>query len=255
MNLGGKAEGLLRLQRHVSVPPFVVTSSHDITADEAYERLLARIDDAEITPPYAVRSSATAEDSAVAAFAGQFETLLDVARADLRDAIRSVLESVDRPRVHAYAAAMRVTAGTEINVIVQKMLDARAAGVALYPTTAAHGSDGRVVVEAIHGLGDLLVDGREEPMRWATIPQTKIVEVVAQGRQAFMHTRDGGIQRVPMSLRGLPPLSTATVTQLASDVMGLRQAFGWARIDVEFAVAAGELWYLQARPLLADVQA
>src|SRR5213083_3060994 len=82
-------------------------------------------------PAVAVRSSATAEDLPEASFAGQQDTILDVRGDDaLLDALRRCWASLWNERAVAYRDTHDVDpAGVRLAVVVQRMVDARAAGV------------------------------------------------------------------------------------------------------------------------------
>ncbi|MGH7320148.1 MAG: PEP/pyruvate-binding domain-containing protein, partial [Candidatus Rokuibacteriota bacterium] len=104
----------------------------------------------------AVRSSAAAEDSAAASFAGQFDSVLGVAAGDedaLWNAVRRVWASAYSARATAYREHRTADAGPAVRmaVVVQEMVDPAAAGVAFSadPVTGEHGI---VVVSAVPGL-------------------------------------------------------------------------------------------------------
>src|SRR5690606_39279710 len=83
--------------------------------------------------PYAVRSSAAAEDLPGASYAGMYESYLDVEPDRLRGAIRRCAESATTARVSAYQSHR--TPGDRdgdpgMAVLVQQMIAASAAGVA-----------------------------------------------------------------------------------------------------------------------------
>src|SRR5690606_13776786 len=109
----------------------------------------------------AVRSSGASEDGSERSHAGVYETLLDVARADLVDAVETVCSSLDSARARAHRGADGVDrAGS---VVVQEMVPARFAGVAFTEDPACAGA---VVVEMVEGLGDRLVSGEATPTAW-----------------------------------------------------------------------------------------
>ncbi len=170
--VGGKAAGLNRMIRAGErVPPgFCITTAArtDVVAAsgspgddlrrriaEAYERLGA--------VAVAVRSSATAEDLPHASFAGQHETVLNVRGVDeLFAAVRRCGDSLSSPRAVAY----REAAGLEgipvrMGVIVQRMVDPTAAGV-LFTANPLTGTRTEMVVDAVAGSGDVVVDGRAD---------------------------------------------------------------------------------------------
>lgn len=114
--------------------------------------------------PVAVRSSATAEDLPDASFAGQQDTYLWVRGAnDVVEKVRDCWASLFTTRAVAYREKNRI-AHTEVlmSVGVQKMVNAKAAGVAmtLDPTT---GDRTRIVIDASWGLGEMVVSGVVTP--------------------------------------------------------------------------------------------
>ena len=124
------------------VPPFAVVT-----------------DDMPLRPDYseaerfAVRSAFDAEDSADYSFAGQFETLLNVPREELGEAVRRVRESY-RKGYAAYAKAHNLPAaetGGNVPVLVQEMVDADMAGVLF--TANPTGQLNEIVIVVGAGLG------------------------------------------------------------------------------------------------------
>src|SRR6476661_8098824 len=80
--------------------------------------------------PVAVRSSATAEDLPGASFAGQQDTFLNVVGIDaVLDAVRRCWASLWTDRAVAYRASQGIDNDLALAVVVQRMVDARAAGV------------------------------------------------------------------------------------------------------------------------------
>lgn len=148
MVIGGKAEGLVRLQElDLPVPPFVaIAVGGDVDSDAV----------AELGEPLAVRSSAVGEDASDRSAAGQYETILGVTRDGLQDAIVRVRASTERARAYG---------GTgEVAVIVQRQVRATRAGVAFSrdPVTRAD----EVVIECALGGGEAIVSGLVTPDRY-----------------------------------------------------------------------------------------
>lgn len=116
------------------------------------------------TLPVAVRSSATAEDLPDASFAGQQDTYLWVIGADnVLDKVRDCWASLFTARAIAYREKNNIPhIETLMSVAVQKMVNARAAGVAmtLDPNT---GDRTRIVIDAAWGLGETVVSGTVTP--------------------------------------------------------------------------------------------
>jgi phosphohistidine swiveling domain-containing protein len=221
--VGGKAAPLARAARvgHAVPQGLVVLPASPggamLAAD--LEVRLARLGDG----PFAVRSSAVGEDGATRSFAGQLETELGVARSD-------VAAAVERCRASASALrALRYGGGTvgEVAVIVQRMVAARAAGVA-FSADPRSGERGVVVIEATRGLGDRLVSGAVDPEGWrlegATCKRTREVGEVV--------------------------LSEAEARAVAKLARAMEDLFGSPQ-DVEWAFDGDEVVLLQSRPITA----
>ena len=126
--------------------------------------------------PVAVRSSATAEDLPGASFAGQQDTYLDVSGNDaLLDAIRRCWASLWNERAVAYRKANNVDeTKVSLAVVVQKMVDASAAGV-LFTADPVTGRRHVATIDAVTGLGEKLVSGAVDPDHYVVDMATRKV--------------------------------------------------------------------------------
>ena len=144
------------------VPPFIaITPEPSRTTGCAAKRatLLARAVAALGPGPFAVRSSGREEDGAAHSHAGQFLSLLDIPADGIEDAALKVWRSGSTETLRAYRASRGLDpAGGAPAVIVQRMVKARAAGVA-FSADPVSGRRDRIIVSAIAGLGDRLVGG------------------------------------------------------------------------------------------------
>jgi phosphohistidine swiveling domain-containing protein len=224
--VGNKAATLAVLRRAgFEVPPGVVVPADALRSldDDLPATLRAALVDVPdlLGPgPWAVRSSSTAEDSEQASFAGQFETVLNVDLGGLADAVLRCRRSGLADRVKAYAGDR----GTgSMAVLIQPMIAADAAGVAF--TTDPVSGKHRTVIEAVEGLGERLVSGAATPERWT-------VEA------------DGSID-APSGATALDAEQARAVGDLARRV---EEHLGRPQ-DIEWAIAGGSLWLLQARPI------
>jgi len=148
MVIGGKAEGLIRLQElGLPVPPFVAVP----VGEEVDEAAVAALGE-----PLAVRSSAVGEDAADRSAAGQYETVLGVTRSTLSDAVERVRSGTDRAT--AYGAS------GDVAVVVQRQVPATRAGVAFSRDPVGGGDD--VVIECALGGGEAVVSGEITPDRY-----------------------------------------------------------------------------------------
>jgi pyruvate,water dikinase len=184
-------------------------------------------------PAVAVRSSATAEDLPGLSFAGQQETFLNVqGEADLLAAVQGCWASLWTPRAIAYRQQMGVpTDGVAMAVVVQEMAPAEISGV-LFTANPATGQRGEMVIEATRGLGEGLVGG-------TVTPDSLVID-----RQTLTETSSSAA-----STRGpllLPEPMVRDLVQLGERV---EEHAGGVPQDIEWAVAGGRLWLLQARPI------
>lgn len=225
--VGGKAEGLARLKADgFDVPPafVVIGATPGNVPDDLEEHYLAlgarRV---------AVRSSALGEDSHDASFAGQYETVLDVeGTAELRAAIDLCLRSLGNARAAAYREHQRDAPSSRMSVVVQKMIDARAAGV-LFTSNPVTARRDQVVIDAVAGLGDALVSGQATPDHWIL-------------------TQDGVVTH--REIRGdQPVLDDTELRRLLQGALRAEAQYG-TPVDMEWAFdRANRLWWLQARPI------
>jgi pyruvate, water dikinase len=125
----------------------------------AYARLRGL---SELTFGVAVRSSAVMEDSA-SSFAGQFETVLGVKQADILSAYKRVIASQCSFQAVQYARLSgSVDEDIAMSVIVMAMVQPTASGVAY---SRVPDLDGGILVTAVPGLAEVLMDGRVIPER------------------------------------------------------------------------------------------
>ena len=207
----------------------------------------------------AVRSSATAEDSANASFAGMNRTFTNVVGEDaLLDAVRGCWASLWSLRSRAYRSARDVVGEFGIAVVVQAMVRADRAGVA-FSADPSTGRRDRVVVEAAFGQGEVVVSGRVEPDTYVVTrpgpgavggPTVESVRVGTQTHQ-IVAGPDGGDRTVALSPAegGRRVLTDAEVLEVAVLAVAVERHFGGRPMDIEWAFESDRLWLLQARPI------
>ncbi|MDI6820241.1 MAG: phosphoenolpyruvate synthase [Candidatus Hodarchaeaceae archaeon] len=210
---------------------------------QAYEKLGERVGLATIS--VAVRSSATAEDLPDASFAGQQETYLNVKGAEeLIEKVRKCWGSLFTPRAIFY----RVEKGFKheivlLSVAVQKMVNAKAAGV-LFTIHPATGEADKVIIEANWGLGESVVSGSVTPDRFI-VDKNKLEILERQiAAKKIEYVRDPKTGKtvhseIPPERRDIPCLTDDEVKKLAELGKLIERHYGRAQ-DIEFAIDRDE---------------
>ena len=203
----------------------------------------------------AVRSSAVGEDTE-AAFAGQYETVLNVTESSLADAYKRVLAS----KYSARAITYRLRSGlsdqeTPMAVAIVAMIDPQSSGV-MYTAGAAERNPESISISSVWGLAEHLVAGNASPDLLEIDKRTHRITERRIGR------RDVGLVNLPQggtTLRALTTRERDTASlddtpalTLAEYGMKLEAFFGSPQ-DVEWALdETGSLFILQSRPLGVD---
>ena len=202
--------------------------------------------------PVAVRSSATVEDLPGMSAAGQHDTYLNVrGEAAVLDAVRRCWASLWSARAIGYRARCGVEPGeVSIAVVVQQLVLAEAAGV-MFTIDPVGGAHDKVVVSANWGLGESVVAGEVTP-DVAVIDRASGTLVSYQvGSKEMMTVADGAATRAagtPAGLRSAAVLSPGEAGELARVGLAIEKLYD-EPVDVEWALAAGELSVVQARPI------
>ncbi len=208
----------------------------------------------------AVRSSAEVENLPEASGAGQHDTFLWIRGADaVLDAVRRCWVSLWTDRAIIYRAAhglpereLRMAVG------VQQMVDARTSGAAS-TVNPADGDPSKIVVEAIWGLGRLMVSGQVTPdaylvdkvllttVRTTVSPKHQELVPAPDGHRLVRRVVEEGRRQVPC----LAPPEVAEIARLAKTAerhYGFPQDIEWAIDRHRHASAGATAMLLQTRP-------
>ena len=264
---GGKASSLAGIiqNTHIRVPEGYVLLSDAFEgfelkkeAEKELDELVKILDD---KTTYAVRSSALNEDGENASFAGQYETKTNVIKADIIEAVKEVACSVNNANVKAYTDShfskinseipsdnsdnedsisnvskenetgigiviqrfVNVSGENEtgIGIVIQRFINAELAGV-VFTADAITGRDDKIVGNYVHGEGEKLVSGSENAEEFT-------------------------ISALKFSYEG-PKEFEKYSKNLWKYCKEIRKLHGM-HMDIEWAVADGKVYILQARPI------
>jgi pyruvate, water dikinase len=201
-------------------------------------------------PPVAVRSSACAEDSETASYAGQQETYLYVRGArEVLARVRDCWASFFSERAIFYRERKGSLDDLGMAVVVQRMVRADVAGV-LFTCDPVHRRRDRMVVEAVLGLGEAAVSGAVTPDHYV-LKRDGTVKRAQVARQPFaiVPVESGGTEERELGDEGgEQKLADEHLRELARIGADLEQRLGGPQ-DIEWALEGGELFVLQARPV------
>jgi pyruvate,water dikinase len=213
----------------------------------------------------AVRSSGITEDMATAAFAGQFETYLNVPL-DSSNVIKYVLKCIASAfgwRVIDYRQELRKKKILDlseadlldqglISVVIQTMIDSEKSGVAfsIDPNT---GNRNVGVIQAVYGLGEMIVQGKESASWTGFIkePSVKLLGTIPtkdpQKEMMVYDEKTKSNRDIPVGLRDPRVLTFDEATQVANHVTAIENSYK-KPMDVEYAIENGKVFITQARP-------
>jgi len=204
--------------------------------------------------PVAVRSSATAEDSESASFAGMNETLLNVRGADaLLDAVRTCWSSLFGARTIYYRAKRGFgQADMDIAVVVQRQIRSTRSGV-MFTIDPSTGDRERLVIEGAFGLGEAVVSGSVSPDRYIVVKDGLHIDrrEVRRKELAIVPLPEGGTETRELGdAEGRRPvLSDEEVREVAALGVRIEEHYGLPQ-DTEWAYnEGGSAWMLQSRPV------
>ena len=201
----------------------------------------------------AVRSSATAEDSASAAWAGQLDSFLNTTEGTLLESIQRCWASLFTPRAVFYRFEKGLH-GTPISVavVVQKMVESEISGVAfsVHPIT----EDGnQLLIEAGYGLGEAIVSGEITPDSYVVEknPRRIIdVSISEQKNGIFRKSEEGGNEwcDIDPKKRSDQKLSEENILTLSTIILSIENHYGFP-CDVEWGWENGKFFIVQSRPI------
>ncbi|MCL4287254.1 MAG: phosphoenolpyruvate synthase [Thermoleophilia bacterium] len=217
-----------------------------------YERVAAEAGDADA--PVAVRSSATAEDTEAASFAGMNETFLNVRGADAAvEAVRRCWSSLFGARTVFYRAKRGFgQADMDIAVVVQRQVLSTRAGV-MFTIDPASGAADRLVIEGSFGLGEAVVSGSVSPDRYIVgKDDMAILAREVRRKELVIEPREGGgtdVRELGRDEARTPVLSDDEVREIAALGKRIEEHYG-APQDTEWCYDPdGKAWMLQSRPV------
>lgn len=199
----------------------------------------------------AVRSSATAEDSSSASWAGELETYLNITEEKLFESIKLCWSSLFTPRAIFYRFEKGLdNVHVSVAVVVQKMVQSEVSGIAftVHPVTEDYN---QMVIEAGWGLGEAIVGGLVTPDNYI-IDKTNfsiVDKYISEQSMMIVRSADGTQELdVPTERREIQKLSDEKIVELAHLCSNIENHYGFP-CDIEWALEADKLFITQSRPI------
>lgn len=207
----------------------------------------------------AVRSSATAEDGAEHAWAGQLDSFLNTREATLLHNVKKCWASLFTPRAIFYRFEKGLAAThISVAVVVQKMVDSEYSGIAfsVHPVTEDRN---QMIIEAGFGLGEAIVSGQVTPDSYVVTKSPRDVtdiNVSEQSRALYRAMSDNASSSSEKANEwrelgekgGTQVLRKEQIFELAEIVMRIENHYGFP-CDIEWAFEGGAFYITQSRPI------
>lgn len=200
----------------------------------------------------AVRSSATAEDSASAAWAGQLDTFLNTTQNSLIENVKKCWASLFTPRAIFY----RFEKGLQnqkisVAVIIQKMINSESSGItfSVHPVTQ---DKNQLIIEAAFGLGEAIVSGSITPDSYVVDKQDwHIIDInVNEQNKGLFRKKDGGNEWRTLSSKDANKqvLNEKEIIELSKLTVKIEKHYGFP-VDIEWAKEKYKFYITQSRPI------
>ena len=198
----------------------------------------------------AVRSSATSEDSASAAWAGQLDTYLNTTKNNLLENVKKCWASLFTPRAIFYRFEQKLDKEkVSVAVVVQKMIDSEKSGIAfsVHPVTQDRN---QLIIEAGFGLGEAVVSGQITPDSYVVRKkELEIVDVnVNEQSRGLFRKEFGGNEWRELENGDEQVLSEEKIVELSELIVRIENHYGFP-CDIEWAYEKGEFYITQSRPI------
>lgn len=199
----------------------------------------------------AVRSSATAEDSSDASWAGELESYLNTTEKNLLFNVKKCWSSLFTPRAIFYRFEKKLQhSKVSVAVVIQKMIQSEVSGITftVHPVTE---DKNQMVIEAGFGLGEAIVSGMITPD--AYIFDKKDISIVDinvanQEKQIIKTPKGNEFKKIIASNQSKQKLSSREIIKLAKICINIEKHYGFP-CDIEWAFEKDKFYIVQSRPI------
>ena len=202
--------------------------------------------------PVAVRTSATAEDSADASFAGQGETFLNVVgESNVINRVKDCWASLFTPRSIFYQVNKKYDHfKIGVAVPIQRLVNSEISGI-MFTVNPVNNDKKQIIVETIWGLGEYIVQGKITPEQyvvdksnWEILSENHIDQKV-QLIKSKNETKESPVPKYKQQKNKISPQMAVKIAKVGQK---LHSHYRKPQ-DIEFAIDKGKLYIVQTRPI------
>ncbi len=199
----------------------------------------------------AVRSSATAEDSLIASWAGELESYLNTTEENLLENVKKCWASLFTPRAIFYRFEKKLhKQKVSVAVVVQKMVQSEISGITFTVHPVAQDKN-QMIIEAGYGLGEAIVGGKITPDAYVIHKNDKTILDKNISEQKMMIVRNNnGIKEssVPKYKQNKQKLADGQIVKLSKICINIEKHYKKPQ-DIEWAFEKGKFYIVQSRPI------
>lgn len=225
---------------------------HDATIPEKLQKEILNEFKKLKTKYVAVRSSATAEDSSIASWAGELKSYLDTTEKNLLENIKKCWSSLFTPRAIFYRQEKGLlNTKVSVAVVVQEMVASDISGITftVHPVTE---DKNQMIIEAGWGLGEAIVSGQITPDAYAIDKRDySILDInIASQEKMIIRAKSEGVKHatVPKNKQKKQKLSGRQVIELAKLCANIEKHYKKPQ-DIEWALKDDKFYIVQSRPI------
>lgn len=199
----------------------------------------------------AVRSSATSEDSADAAWAGQLDSYLNTTESALLENVQKCWASLFTPRAIFYRFEKNLhNTFISVAVVVQEMVNSEKSGIAfsVHPVTEDHN---QLIIEAGLGLGEAIVSGSITPDSYVVTKNPREIidiKVSIQNKALYLKVEGGNEWQNLGKIGETQVLDETQIHELSDLIIKIEDHYGFP-CDIEWAMEDNEFYIVQSRPI------
>lgn len=256
-NLQQTADNIQKLMLKTSIPESlareIMMSYANLSLRAAKKSKLSQKLTALIKQPLvAVRSSATAEDLPTASFAGQQDTYLNISgETNVLLKVREAWASLFNARAIFYREEQKFDHfEVGIAVPVQMMISSESSGI-MFTIDPVTNEKQTIVIEAIYGLGELIVQGSVTPDHFEVDKKSFKLLTKKAVKQTKMLVRKNGVTKeysVDRKLEDKQKITDKEIIEIARLGVKLEKHYYHPQ-DVEWAIEKEKVYIVQTRPI------